>query len=622
VVGLDRAAHPSGTARLDVTAAVTGDGELEFEWTYSPGAHAEGTVAGLAGDVLAALEEIVAHCADPAAGGATPSDFPLAAADQAELDRVIGDGRHVEDVYPLTPMQAGMLFHSLSEPGTYLEQLSFTLTGTGDPAALERAWRRVVAEIPVLRTAVRWTGVREPVQVVHRAVPLPVTVHDWRSLPEAGQDAALRRLLAADRAAGLDPAVPPLMRVTLIRLEDTRIRTVWTFHHVILDGWSVFEVLTDVLAHVTGVPARRRRPFADHLAWLARQDAAAAETHWRQVLAGLTPTRLPFDRPPGRAHRTMSSSKVDRELSAVDSARLAAFARRHRLTVNAVLQGSWARLLARHGGDPDVCFGAVMSGRPPELPGADSIAGMFITTVPVRVTVAETEDRPAWFRRLQAEQAEARRFGHVSLAALRRWSGLPAQVALFDSIVVFENYPFDADSLAERGLHVAELSAVEVTNYPLALVAHGSAREDEPLTLRLGYDPALFDTATVEALAGELADLLREPAREAAPARDLPPARPLPVRGPGDRAYVAPRTAAERALSRIWAEVLAVAQVGVDDDFFALGGDSLLCLRVIARLRADFGVALAPRALFDNPTVGALAQLLEHPAPEPKDYEL
>ncbi|RSM44579.1 non-ribosomal peptide synthetase [Amycolatopsis balhimycina DSM 5908] len=622
VVGLDRAAHPTGTARLDVMAAVTGDGELEFEWTYSPGAHEERTVAGLARDVLAALEEIVAHCADPAAGGATPSDFPLAAADQAELDRVIGDGRHVEDVYPLTPMQAGMLFHSLSEPGTYLEQISFTLSGAGDPAALERAWHRVVAEIPVLRTAVRWTGVREPVQVVHRAVTLPVTVHDWRSLPEAGRDDALRRVLAADRAAGLDPAVPPLMRVTLIRLGDDRIRTVWTFHHVILDGWSVFEVLTDVLAHVTGVPARRRRPFADHLAWLARQDAGAAEAHWRKVLAGLTPTRLPFDRPPGRAHRTQSSSTVDRELSAVDSGRLAAFARRHRLTVNAVVQGSWARLLAHHGGDPDVCFGSVVSGRPPELPGADSIAGMFVNTVPVRVTVAESEDRPGWFRRLQADQAEARRFGHVSLAALRRWSGLPAQVALFDSIVVFENYPLDADSLAERGLHVAELSAIEVTNYPLTLVAYGSAREDEPLRLRLGYDPALFDTGTVETLAGELADLLREPAREAAPPRDLPPARPIPVRGPGDRAYLAPRTATERALSRIWAEVLAVEQVGVDDDFFVLGGDSLLCLRVTARLRADFGAELPPRALFDNPTVGALAELLEHPTPEPKDYEL
>jgi acyl carrier protein len=460
-----------------------------------------------------------------------------------------------------------------------------------------------------------------------------VTVHDANAPGEA-------ELLAADREAGLDPAVPPLMRVTLIRLDDTRIRTLWTFHHVLLDGWSVFEVLTDVLAHLSGLPAKRRRPFADHLAWLARQDAAAAETHWRKVLSGLTPTRLPYDRPPGRAHRTRSTSTVERELSAVDSGRLAAFARRHRVTVNAVVQGCWARLLARHGGEPDVCFGAVVSGRPPELPGVDAIVGMFVNTVPVRVTVAEAEDRPGWFRRLQADQAEARRFGHVSLAALRRWSGLPAQAALFDSIVVFENYPFDSGALAERGLHVAELTAVEITNYPLVLVAHGSARDDEPLSLRLGYDPALFDAGTAEALAGELVDLLGEPAGKTAPPRDRPPARPVPERpadhDPADHdpAYLAPRTATERALSRIWADVLAVEQVGVDDDFFALGGDSLLCLRVTARLRADFGTALPPRALFDNPTVGALALMLEHPTLEalgravdrglnpPKDYEL
>jgi hypothetical protein len=530
-------------------------------------------------------------------------------------------------------MQAGMLFHTLSEPGTYLEQVCFTLTGADDPAALASAWRRTVEEIPALRTAVRWTGVREPVQVVHRAVTLPVTVHDWRSRSEP--DADFRRLLAADREAGLDPAVAPLMRVTLIRLAGARIRLLWTFHHVILDGWSIFEVLTDVLAHLSGRPAKRRRPFADHLAWLAEQDGAAAEAHWRKVLSGLTPTRLPFDRPPGRAHRTHSTSTVERELSAVDSARLAAFARRHRLTVNAVVQGSWARLLARHSGDPDVCFGAVVSGRPPELPGVAAIVGMFVNTVPVRVTVAEAEDRPGWFRRLQADQAEARRFGHVSLAALRRWSGLPAPSGLFDSIVVFENYPFDSGGLAARGLHVAELTAVEITNYPLALVAHGSARDDEPLTLSLGYDPALFDAGTAEALAGELVDLLREPAGPTAPPPpDRPPTRSVPVKDGSDPVYLAPRTATERALSRIWAEVLAVERVGVDDDFFALGGDSLLCLRVTARLRADFGAALPPRALFDNPTVGALALMLAHPTLEalgravdrglnpPKDYEL
>ncbi|MEU0533939.1 amino acid adenylation domain-containing protein [Amycolatopsis tolypomycina] len=667
VIGLTRAPHVTGTARLDITAAVTAAGELEFEWTYSPGVHDHHSVTRLATEVLAALREIAAHCAEPGAGGRTPSDFPLATLDQAELDRLLGDGHDVEDVYPLTPMQAGMLFHSLSEPGTYLEQVCFTLTGVDDPAVLERAWRRAVDEIPALRTAIHGTGLREPVQVVHRAATLPVTVHDGSAYDEAA-------VLAADREAGLDPAAAPLLRVTLIRLAGARIRVLWTFHHVILDGWSVFEVLTDVLAHVAGVPVRRRRPFADHLAWLAQQDPAAAEAHWRKALAGLTPTRLPFDRPPGRAHRTRSTSTVDRQLSAVDSAGLAAFARRHRLTVNAVVQGSWARLLARHGGGEDVCFGAVVSGRPPELPGVDAIVGMFVNTVPVRVTVAE--DGPGWFRRLQADQAEARRFGHVPLAALRRWSGLPARASLFDSIVVFENYPFDAEGLAARGLHVAELTAVEITNYPLVLVAHGSTRETDPLTLRLGYDPALFDTGTVEDLADELVELLHEPVGPAARPRDRQPAAvagprepaalpgepptPAPAREPaaagdlrteaagstaapreptpapveGEPSYLAPRTATERALSRIWAEVLSVDQVGVDDDFFALGGDSLLCLRVTARLRADFGASLPPRALFDNPTVGALALMLEHPTPAalgrvvdrglhpPQDYEL
>jgi condensation domain-containing protein len=207
-IGLDKETTVTGTSRLDVTAlvAATGELELEFEWTYSPGAHGESTVQRLAEATLVALREIAAHCADPASGGCTPSDFPLAALTQAELDGVAGIGRRVADVYPLTPMQSGMLFHSLSEPGSYLEQLSLTLTDVPDLGALRRSWQRAVDSTPVLRTAVVWEGLREPVQVVHREASLPIIEHDWSRLPAARQDEELRRLLAVDRAAGLDLA--------------------------------------------------------------------------------------------------------------------------------------------------------------------------------------------------------------------------------------------------------------------------------------------------------------------------------------------------------------------------------------------------------------------------------
>jgi amino acid adenylation domain-containing protein/non-ribosomal peptide synthase protein (TIGR01720 family) len=612
----------AATAPLDVTAAVTAGGELEFDWAYSPDVHDEPTVTGLAEQTLAALREIIALRTGSDSGGCTPSDFPLARLDQAELDRIAGDGRHVEDVYPLTPMQDGMLFHSLSEPELYLEQVSFTLAGVEDLGVLERAWQRAVDSTPALRTAVVWTGPREPLQVVHRGATLPISVHDWTEVPAAEHEDRLRALLAEDRATELDLVSPPLMRVSLIQLPGGTVRTVWTFHHVILDGWSTFQVLADVLA---GGPGAARRPFADHLRWLSEQDGQAAAEHWRRVLAGLrSPTPLPFDRSPGRAHRTRSTSTVDIVVPEAGATRLHAFAKRHRLTLNVVVQGMWARLLARHGGGRDICFGMVVSGRPAELAGVDAIVGMFVNTVPVRVQI-DTGDVIGWLRGMQADQVESRRFEYLSLARLRHLTELPVAAGLFDSIVVFENYPFDRETFAANGLHLESFTAVEATNYPLNLIVHSGLRYGEPLAVRLGYDPDLFDATTIEALGGELVGLLEDLTGGTVPpvGPDLPAPRPSVQWGASEQPYLAPRNHTEQALAGIWAEVLAVDRVGVHDNFFALGGDSILCMRVAARLSADLGVRLSPRALFDNPTVGSLALLVAAPTRGTSlDYEL
>ncbi|NEA51108.1 condensation domain-containing protein, partial [Streptomyces sp. SID10815] len=237
------------TRPLDVTALVA-DGQLEFTWHHSAARHREETVRRLAEEVLEALRAIVRHCAGPNSGGATPSDFPLAGLEQAEVDRLVGDGRTVRDLLPLTPVQSGMLFHHLSAPdaGVYLEQVHLDVRGVPDPDALARAWQETVERTPELRAAVVWADAGRPLLAVHRHCVLPLAHHDWRALSPARQRERLRDLLAADRAA--PPALdrPPLMRLALVRLSGDRVRVVWTFHHVLLDGWSVFHVLSDVMA--------------------------------------------------------------------------------------------------------------------------------------------------------------------------------------------------------------------------------------------------------------------------------------------------------------------------------------------------------------------------------------
>ncbi|MGQ4417921.1 amino acid adenylation domain-containing protein, partial [Streptomyces sp. SAS_269] len=511
---------------LDVSALVA-DGELEITWHYSDQVHREGTVRDLAEGMGRALAAIAAHCARPGAGGRTPSDFPLARLDQAGVDRLAGDGRDVEDLLPLTPLQEGMLFHRLvgGPDDVYVDQAALLLDGVTDPGALALAWQRVTDRTPALRTSVVWEGVPVPLQVVHRRVDVPITHLDWREPAETKRAERLARLRADDLARGLDLGTAPLMRLTLVRLPDARMHLLWTSHHLILDGWSLAQVLTEVFeeyaALTTGAAPRppARRPFGDYVRWLADQDSAAAHAHWRTVLDGFaTPTPLPVDRLRRPGHETRSAGVHTAALSDEVSARLARTARTAGLTLGTVVQGAWALLLCRYSAERDVLFGTTVSGRPDDLPGAESMVGMFINTLPTRVRVDGGRGAVAWLRELQEEQAEARRFAAVSLAELTSLSDVLAGRALFDSMVAFENYPFDEARSATTGIRLADVSSRDATNYPLVLRAY----QGERFGFDLAYDPELFDATTVRDLAGRLCLLLTELADEPGrPVRDL-----------------------------------------------------------------------------------------------------
>ncbi|MFJ2510968.1 amino acid adenylation domain-containing protein [Streptomyces griseoviridis] len=509
-LGADQAPEQPRPHVIDVVAA-TGDGELRVDWIHAPAVHHTSTVRRLADAFLAALREVVAHCLRPGTGGATPSDFPLAGLDQAAVDRIVGDGRDVEDIVPLTPMQSGMLFHTLSDPGAYAEQMSFELDGVTDPALLARAWQTVADHTGMLRTALEWRNVQRPLMVVRRRAELPVTHLDWRALPAAGRDEAVRRLLAEDRARPVDLTSAPLMRLTLVRMTDTSVRLVCAFHHVLLDGWSAYDLLTQTYRAYADLAAGRkpalpaRRPFGAYVEWLERQDLAQAEAYWRDTLAGFgAPTPLPAVRHSAPGHRTRSTARIARRLSPEASRELFAFARRHRLTVNTVLQGAWTLLLARHAGVDDVVFGATVSGRPADLPGAESMIGMLINTLPVRVRVDEAAPVTDWLAEVQRAQVEARQYEYLPLPRVQACSEVERGADLFRTLVVFENYPMDDEAAAAHGLRVRALTGTEATNYPLNLIAYGG----DELAYTLAYDAELYDADTAARLCGHLETVL------------------------------------------------------------------------------------------------------------------
>ncbi|MFE3578023.1 amino acid adenylation domain-containing protein [Streptomyces vinaceus] len=509
--GADQAPGQPRPHLIDIVASVT-DGALRVDWIHSTTAYRTATVERVAAAFMQALRELIAHCLAPGSGGASPSDFPLAGLDQAAVDRIVGDGREVADLYPLTPMQSGMLFHTLGDPAAYTEQMTFVLDGVSDPEVLARAWQHVADRTEVLRTSPLWQDLPRPLARVARRAVLPVTHLDWRDRGTGEQADAVRAFLAEDRARPLDLGAAPLMRLTLIRLGDTSVRVVCAFHHLLLDGWSTFDLLTQVYAAHAALAAGgepvppARRPFGAYVAWLEEQDLAEAEAHWRELLAGFTAaTPLPFVRGAAAAgHRTGSTGRRVRRLSAGASRAVQDFARRHRLTVSTVLQGAWALLLSRHAGESDVVFGATVSGRPADLPGADAMVGMMINTLPVRVEVDGREKVGVWLDRLQQAQAEARQYEYVPLPQIQGWAGTEPGTALFRSLVVVENYPMDDEAAAAHGLRLRGLEGTEATNFPLNLIAYAGER----LSYTLAYDAALYEEAAADRLCGHLETLL------------------------------------------------------------------------------------------------------------------
>ncbi|MBN6039783.1 non-ribosomal peptide synthetase [Amycolatopsis sp. 195334CR] len=504
---------------LEVTGVVEA-GELVLRWDHSPATLAGATVRGLAEHTTDALRAIIAHCRADGAGGRTPSDFPLAGLDQAAVDRLAGDGRSVEDVYRLTPMQAGMLFHTLAGGDeVYTCRTSVTFDRVTDPAAFAEAWQLVAGAAPALRSTVHWAGLPEPVQVVHRPAPLPVTWHDWRELPDERD--LVRRLREDDQAAGLDLTGAPPTRLAFARLAGDRVHVLMTTHHLFIDGWSLARLLSDVTAATEALSRGEQpdlppqRPLRDYCEWLAAQDHDAVAAYWGKVLDGFRePTPLPFDRPPAPGHRTRRTGTRTLRWSEERTTGLHDFARRHRLTAHTVVQAAWGLLLSRHGGTGEVLFGTTVSVRPPELPGAETIIGPLINTLPVRLTADPGTTVLDWLAEIQAGQAEAREHAFYPFSRQQELTEVPPGVNLFDSTIAFENHaenPFEVD-----------FDGDDVTNFALGLVVlPGSS-----LHFELSYDEDLFDDATAERLVARLDTALRS--LTSAPEQPLAAVRILP----------------------------------------------------------------------------------------------
>jgi amino acid adenylation domain-containing protein/non-ribosomal peptide synthase protein (TIGR01720 family) len=450
--------------------------------------------------------------------GATLAAAGRAALDEAALDRILAafPADTVGDVYPVSSLQAGMLFHSVGNPDDrdYLTQTAYRIDGEFHAAAFVAAWRNVIDRHDILRTTFAWADLPHPVQIVHRRTVVPLRQHDWRHLAQdrEGVDAAMAGLLAEVRRSGLDLKRTPPLRLDLATVDNNTHYFVWHQHHVLLDGWSAALVLDEVYAAYASLSRDGRLPsspepvpYRAHIDWLQRRDVAAERAFWKQALADFeTPTRLPFVAAGTADTRGETATLVSRLDPAV-ATRLARLAAGHRLTPNAVLQGAWALLLSKYSGETDVLYGTVVSGRAGDRPGLERAVGLLVNTVPLRVSVDERTRCVDWLTALQVTLNNVHRVEHADLAEIARYTRVPSGTRLFESIFQLVNFA-TTDRLPDDGLAMTAIRAYEQAGYPVGLTA---AVFDECL-LQLTYERDRVRMADAERFLASYVHLLTQ----------------------------------------------------------------------------------------------------------------
>jgi thioesterase domain-containing protein len=532
----------------------------------------------------------------------------------------------VEDIYRLTELQEAMLVHRLQRPaadsGVLLVRA--TLRGRLDLDPFREAWRRTLAAHPATRSSVHWQDLKHPVQVVAAEVPVEIAIEDWSALPPVEQERRLADREVRARAEGLDIGTAPVMCWSLARTGDLEHRLLWVCHHLLLDGWSSALLLAEVLNRHAALVAAR--PFADTPAprfrdwvgWLRQKDDIEPQAFWQtQRFRLATPIAA------GAWHEQPTTARVaviERPV-ALPSAELEAVARRWRLTPANVLVGCWGLTLAETTGAEAAVFGFTTAGRTADFAGIERLVGMLANTVPIALEVEAARPIDDWLRSVARVQQHAQRFERCSLGALLRAGGYVPRRPLFDTLVTIANYPgvAAAGSGTDEALALTDFASDVTSGYPLTL----AILPGNDVRLRAHYRTDALDRSQVEAVLDRFARIATavvggEPQQVGDLIR-LTPVRPpasgsVPDWATGITAAASrgePMRPVEQQLVRIWLALLDVKHVGLDDTFFALGGNSVLVPRLIERVRQDFGVELPLGMVFEAPTVRQLAKVVE-----------
>ena len=589
------------THLLEINALIL-NGCLEVRFGFCSTIHSRNTIESLAASFLNAARAMM------------DVKFPLSRLSRETEVALQKSYAGLEDIYPLSPMQRLFLAVECAQPGSGNDQWHCKLRGSVTPAELLAAWQTIAERHPALRSGYV-SDSAEPHQFVVRQAPPEMHFEDLSALPVDSAARQIEAWLAADAVRPFDLAKPPLTRFALFKTGGDEFRFVWTHHHLEIDGWSwllVFEkfslALEKKLASMPPVP-----PYRAFISWLEMLDQRAAKAFWSRELAGFrTPT------PPPLSREAAPESSASLVIDAETASQLNTAARTLRVTANAVIQTIWGALLARHAGRDDVVFGAAFSGRPAELPGADRIVGHFVNNLPVRVRIDDgatlATAAAATHQRLSAITAHQ----NAALSDIQSWSELPWNARMFETLVVYQNYIVDGVGVRLGTLEISDLHSPVRTNYPLTLIVVPG----EAFRITLTANRSTASNSSLTALLEQFSALLRSALRAPETAfrqlsASLPTLRRIAAEvGATSGAGAHPTSSLEKTIASIWEEAFG-RPVSVAENFFDLGGHSLLMMRVHVRLVATLGREIPVVTMFQHPTIRGLAAFLDGNAKQP-----
>ncbi|WP_367866609.1 non-ribosomal peptide synthase/polyketide synthase [Pedobacter sp. WC2423] len=505
------------TDKLSVNTMIQG-GELLFDWSYSTKHYEEANIDILVDLYMEQLQNLISHCAEQVSPAFTPFDYGLNdLVTVNELDKFLEENyqgaprkAQLESLYRLGGLQEGMLFHELyNEQGAFTEQLSCDLMNLQTDKFI-RSWEILIKQHSILRTGFYHDVFSIPIQCVYQEAALSSTLLDYRGKSTAEQEKAIAEFEQADRLKGFDLKAAPLMRICLIRLSDTQYRMLWSFHHILLDGWSVPVLLAELFANYEQLEAEKpveEQPadrYEDYIRFIEKQDKEQTAGYWRNYLAPVEEgCLLPFVSATADRTRGVGMNESIITFDAVMTEQISTYAKQQHLTVNSLMQGVWAYLLYCYTGRTEVIYGVTVSGRPEDLPGIERKVGMYINTLPLYISVDLSMDINTWLQKIQQGQLESREYQYTTLNDIQRLTNIKGD--LFDTSIVFQNYPVSESDLQKGGeLEVSDLVVHPQTNYPLTI----NVITGRETSLLFVHNDELLDTQAVDRMMGHFKQVL------------------------------------------------------------------------------------------------------------------